>query len=233
MWSQSLENSGLPFTPPSDQMRGVKTFATLQGTDRTRLSGGGISLSQNPQFVLGIGSKGPALCIGDHLWFWSRRAGRLGRDGEAEEIPLFFTSIPVPACSVITTGRTVSSILARRDRFVALSFTVEGLMNMRAALLVAIICTANMDSVCILGCHLPNQNLDLVYVRVHTGREPMPGTILHTGGPSRKGSAFRDPPRKNKIVLRSSPCHRCPSLMTSSIGLLRSQRRPLPRPMRP
>jgi hypothetical protein len=59
------------------------------------LSSGGISLSQNPQFVLG--GKGPALGIGDHLWVWSRRAGRLGRDGFAEEIPLFFKLIPVLA----------------------------------------------------------------------------------------------------------------------------------------
>jgi hypothetical protein len=32
--SQTLENAGLPLTPPSDEVRGVKTFAALQGADR-------------------------------------------------------------------------------------------------------------------------------------------------------------------------------------------------------
>src|SRR5205085_1984342 len=92
---QALENAGLTFATPSDEVRGVKAFAALQGADRARLSGGGIGLSQNPQFVLG--GEGSALGIGDHLWIWSRRAGRLGRDGVAEDIPLFFTLIAVRA----------------------------------------------------------------------------------------------------------------------------------------
>src|SRR5437764_5146026 len=51
MRGQSLENTGLPLATPGDEVRGVKAFAALQGADGTRLSGRGISLSQNPQFV--------------------------------------------------------------------------------------------------------------------------------------------------------------------------------------
>jgi hypothetical protein len=50
---QAFENAGLPLATPSHEMRGVKAFAALQGTDGARVSGGGIGLSQNAQFVLG------------------------------------------------------------------------------------------------------------------------------------------------------------------------------------
>src|SRR5207248_9073946 len=77
MRGQSLENTGLPLATPGDEVRGVKAFAALQGADGTRLSSRGISLSQNPQFVLS--GAAAALGIRDHLRVWSRRPGRLGR----------------------------------------------------------------------------------------------------------------------------------------------------------
>src|ERR1039458_4507319 len=52
MRGEALENAGLPLATPSNEVRAVKAFAALQGTDGARLSGGGIGLSQNPQFVL-------------------------------------------------------------------------------------------------------------------------------------------------------------------------------------
>jgi hypothetical protein len=92
---QALENAGLPLATPNDEVRGVKAFTALQGADGTRLSGGNIGLSQNPQFVLS--GEGATLGIGDHLRVWPQRAGWLGRAGEAEDVPLFFTLIPVLA----------------------------------------------------------------------------------------------------------------------------------------
>ncbi len=48
MRGQALENAGLPLATPSDEVRGVQAFPTLQGADGARLRGGGIGLSQNP-----------------------------------------------------------------------------------------------------------------------------------------------------------------------------------------
>jgi hypothetical protein len=95
---QALENAGLALTTPSDEVRGVKAFAALQGADRAGLSGGSIGLSQNPQFVLS--GKGAALGIRDHLRVWSRRAGRLGRDGFACRCtPVGLASLVLPTFS--------------------------------------------------------------------------------------------------------------------------------------
>ena len=88
---QALEHAGLPLATPSDQVRGVKTFAALQGSDGAGLCGGGIRLGQDTQFVLG--GEGPTLGLDDNLRVGSRRSRRLGR----EEIPLFFTLIPILA----------------------------------------------------------------------------------------------------------------------------------------
>ena len=117
---QSLENAGLPLATPSDQVRGVKTFAAQQGADGAGLCGGGVGLSQDAQFV--FGGEGSALGTGDNLRVGRGRAGASGATvlpaaalraaslrsaslrsaagktvGEAEEIPLFFTLIPVLA----------------------------------------------------------------------------------------------------------------------------------------
>jgi len=95
---QALENAGLPFPTPSDEVRGVKAFTALQGADGTRLSSGGIGLSQNPQFVLS--GKSAALGISDHLRVWSRRAGWKGRDGFACRCtPVGLASLVLPAFS--------------------------------------------------------------------------------------------------------------------------------------
>jgi hypothetical protein len=77
--SQALENAGLPLATPGDQVRGVKAFAAQQGADGAGLSGGGIGLSQDTQFV--FRGEGSALGVGDNLRVRSRRGGRLGRDG--------------------------------------------------------------------------------------------------------------------------------------------------------
>ena len=102
-------------------MRGVEAFAALQGADGAGLSGGGIGLSQNAQFLLG--GEGPALGVGDDLRIRPRRR-EAGEGGtalpaaalrsaslrsaslrsaagkaveEAEANPWFFTLIPVLA----------------------------------------------------------------------------------------------------------------------------------------
>ena len=77
--SQALKNAGLPLATPGDQVRGVKAFAALQGTDGAGLSSGGVGLSQDAQFV--FGGEGSALGVGDNLRVRSWRGGRLGRDG--------------------------------------------------------------------------------------------------------------------------------------------------------
>jgi len=93
-----LENAGLPLATPSDEVRGVKAFTALQGADGTRLSGGGIGLSQNPQFVLS--GEGATLGIGDHLRVWPRRAGWLGRAGFACRCtPVGLASLVLPTFS--------------------------------------------------------------------------------------------------------------------------------------
>ena len=92
---QTLEDAGLPLATPGDQMRGVKIFAAQQGADSAGLCGGGASLGQDALLVLG--REGSALGVSDNLRLRSRCGGRLGRDGEAGEIPLFFTLIPVLA----------------------------------------------------------------------------------------------------------------------------------------
>jgi hypothetical protein len=79
--SQALENGGFPLATPCDQVRGVKAFAALQGSDGAWLCGGGIGLGQDALFV--FGREGPALGVGDNLRVRSRRGGRLGRDGFA------------------------------------------------------------------------------------------------------------------------------------------------------
>jgi len=95
---EALENAGLPLATPGDEVRGVKAFAALQGTDGARLSGGGIGLSQNPQFVLS--GEGAALGISDHLRVWPRRAGWLGRDGFACRCtPVGLASLVLPTFS--------------------------------------------------------------------------------------------------------------------------------------
>src|SRR5450759_2767745 len=95
---QALENAGLALATPSDEVRRVKAFTALQGADGTRMSGGGIGLSQNPQFVLG--GEGSAPGIRDHLRVWSRRAGRFGRDGLACRCtPVVLTSLVLPTFS--------------------------------------------------------------------------------------------------------------------------------------
>ena len=119
-------------------MRGVKSLATKQSADGARLSGGGIGLRQNAQFVLG--GEGSALGVGDDLRVSVVVGGRLGRDGFACRCtPVGLASLVLPPfsgrqnrgrsrrysvvlhidllfspCSVIMTGRTVSSMLARR-----------------------------------------------------------------------------------------------------------------------
>ena len=109
---QALENTGQALPAPGDEVRGVKPFTALQGSDGARLSGSGIGLSQNPQFVLR--REGAALGVNDYLRVWSRRTGRLGRHGVVEDIPLFFTLIPVLALLSNYDRGTVSSMLARR-----------------------------------------------------------------------------------------------------------------------
>jgi hypothetical protein len=79
--SQALENAGLPLATPGDQVRGVKTFAALQGPDGAGLSGGGVCLGQDAQFVLG--GEGSTLGANDNLRVRPRQGGRLGRDGLA------------------------------------------------------------------------------------------------------------------------------------------------------
>src|SRR5664279_3011139 len=78
---QALENAGLPFATPGDQVRGVQTLAAKQRADGPRLNGGRIGLGQNAQFV--FAGEAPALGVRDNLRVRSWRGGRLGRDGLA------------------------------------------------------------------------------------------------------------------------------------------------------
>ena len=88
MRGQTFQHASLPFAPPSYQVRRVQPFAPEQGTDAAGLSGRGICLLQDALFV--FSRERPALGVGDHLWVRARLGRRLGRDGEAEEIPLIF-----------------------------------------------------------------------------------------------------------------------------------------------
>ncbi len=81
MRGQTLEDAGLPLATPSDQVRGVEALAALQGADGSGLSGGGIGLCEDAQFV--FGGEGSALGVGDDLRVRSWWGGRLGRDGFA------------------------------------------------------------------------------------------------------------------------------------------------------
>jgi hypothetical protein len=78
---QALENAGLSFATPGDQVRGVQALAAQKGSDGAGLCGGGIGLRQDALLVLG--GEGPALGVGDNLRVWSGRGGWLGRDGFA------------------------------------------------------------------------------------------------------------------------------------------------------
>jgi hypothetical protein len=93
---QALENTGLAFATPGDQVRGVKAFTAEQDSDGAGLSGG-IDLSQEAQLVLG--GEASALGVGDNLRVRSRRcsaaAGKAA--GGAEELRLVFTLIPILA----------------------------------------------------------------------------------------------------------------------------------------
>ncbi len=75
-------------------MRRVQPLAPQQSSDGARLDCG-VGFSQDAPPV--IGGEGPASGVGYDLRVWSRRGGRRGRDGEAEEIPLWFTLIPILA----------------------------------------------------------------------------------------------------------------------------------------
>src|SRR5664279_5699355 len=48
---QALENAGLPFATPGDQVRGIESVAALQGADGAGLCGSSVRLSQEAQFV--------------------------------------------------------------------------------------------------------------------------------------------------------------------------------------
>jgi len=69
-------------------VRGVEAFAVLQGADGAGLSGGGVGLSQDAQFI--FDGEGSALGVGDDLRVQTRRGGRLGRDGFARRSRLLF-----------------------------------------------------------------------------------------------------------------------------------------------
>jgi hypothetical protein len=78
---QALENAGLSFATPGDQVRGVQALAAQQGSDGAGLCGGSIGLGQNALLV--VGREGPAPGVGDNLRVWSGRGGRLGGNGFA------------------------------------------------------------------------------------------------------------------------------------------------------